>query len=100
MTLDDTLFTLARNNMIHRNPDTQKYEIVLRTTEPEEARKGPVAKMELLTWVSFATDTVENGDSMSSSSFESTKRNARRKRKRKSSLEGVNRKKKERSASS
>ncbi|KAJ8661370.1 hypothetical protein O0I10_003122 [Lichtheimia ornata] len=62
MTVQDTVDTLAANNMLRFNEKSAKYEIQLSKNKLPKSQRGPTAKMELLTWAPYKTTTANGGD--------------------------------------
>lgn len=62
MTVQDTVDTLAANDMLRFNEKSARYEIQLSKNKLPKSQRGPTAKMELLTWAPYKTTTANGGD--------------------------------------
>lgn len=62
MTVQDTVDTLAANDMLRFNQDSGRYEIQLSKNKLPKPQQGPTAKMELLTWAPYKVAATNGGD--------------------------------------
>lgn len=62
MTVQDTVDTLAANDMLRFNEKSATYEIQLSKNKLPKSQRGPTAKMELLTWAPYKITTANGGD--------------------------------------